>query len=146
MKMIQSGLLVAAGMVAMLAVQVAGPGRARAAANQTPQQITPMPTPVPPNVVVTNEPTVNAKQAGPWTFQLRAEQPLAVGPVHLAAPTFLQPGVRYSFLWAPDAKPDTEMVIGVEAGGWALVAGDASQIGATWINVSRALRVERVSR
>jgi hypothetical protein len=145
MRIIRAALLIVAGMAAVLAMQ-AVPGLVRAAPGLAPQQVTPMPMPVPPNVVVTNEPTVNARQAGPWTFQLRAEQPLAVAPVHLAAPTFLQQGVRYSFLWAADAKPETEMVLGVEPGGWALVAGDPSQIGAVWVNVSRALRVERVSR
>lgn len=145
MKMLQSGLLVAAGMAVMLVIQVA-PGRARVVPVAAAQQITPMPTPLPPNVNVTNEPIVNAKQAGPWKVQLEGPVAPGEGTVHLTAPAFLEAGARYAFFWAPGDKPDQETVINVGPDGWVLVSGTANQAGAAWINVTRAIRIERMGQ
>jgi hypothetical protein len=144
MKILQSAVLIAAGMVALGVMQTTAPMMARAMGGQTPQQMTPMPTPVPPDVIVTNEPTVNARQAGTWTFHLQGDQPLSLAPVHVAAPTFLEPGGQYAITWAPGAKPEVDTVTRVEAGGWALVSGEASQTGAIWINLAQAIRIEQV--
>ncbi|MGH7119966.1 MAG: hypothetical protein ACREFP_13405 [Acetobacteraceae bacterium] len=146
MKFIKSSLLVAGGIAAVLGIQGAVHGVARATANAGAQQITSMPTPLPPNVIVTNEPTVNARQSGTWRVQLQAPEPIPVAPVHLAAPAFLHVGARYAFVWASDEKPDVETVVAVEPDGWLLVSGSAAEAGAVWINAARAIRIERVAQ
>ena len=91
-----------------------------------------------PGVIVTNEPTVVARQAGPWTVSL-SDQPLLIS----TAPDFLQTGATYTFNW-PDGLSEEHQVVAVGNNGWVRV--DTEDNRAKWLNSSLAVSIEASAR
>ena len=91
-----------------------------------------------PGVIVTNEPTVVARQAGPWTVSL-SDQPLLIS----TAPDFLQTGATYTFNW-PDGLSEEHQFVAVGNNGWVRV--DTEDNRAKWLNSSLAVSIEASAR
>jgi hypothetical protein len=91
-----------------------------------------------PGVIVTNEPTVVARQAGPWTVSL-SDQPLLIS----TAPDFLQTGATYTFNW-PDGLSEEHQVVAVGNNGWVRV--DTEDHRAKWLDSSLAVSIEASAR
>ena len=91
-----------------------------------------------PGVIVTNEPTVMARQAGPWTISL-SDRPVLIW----TTPDFLQPGTTYTFNW-PGGESEEHRVLAVGNNGWVRV--DTEDDTAKWLNSSVALSIEASAR
>ncbi len=91
-----------------------------------------------PGVIVTNEPTVVARQAGPWTVSL-SDQPLLIS----TTPDFLQTGATYTFNW-PGGGAEEHRVTAVRNSGWVQVETENDR--AKWLNSSVAVSIEASAR
>ncbi len=87
-----------------------------------------------PGVTVTNEPTVMARQAGPWTVRLSDQRVLA-----WTTPEFLQVGATYTFNW-PEGGSEEHRIVAVRNSGWVQVETENDR--AKWLNSSVAVSIE----
>jgi hypothetical protein len=81
-------------------------------------------------VAITNTPTVQANQAGPW--QVSVENVPGVRVTEFPSPGFLRSGVRYEITWAEGAT-ETVQVEKSAGNGWIEV-----ERGRRWVNVTTA--------
>ena len=87
-----------------------------------------------PGVTVTNEPTVLARQAGPWTVSLPGDRLLI-----RTTPGFLQAETTYTFTW-PGGGVEEHRVVAVGDNGWVQVETEDGH--AKWVNSSVAVSIE----
>jgi hypothetical protein len=89
-----------------------------------------------PSVIVSNTPTVLARQSGDWKVAVTG-----MPAVRLAAPTFLKEGRTYRFTW-PSGQQD-ELAVRSISDGW--LFGDRVEGGARvarWVNPAMAVAIE----
>ena len=90
------------------------------------------------SVSITNEPTVNAQQAGVWKVSL-ADQPIFGSPT----PEFLVVGVTYAFTWPGAERTDGYRILVLGQNGW--VGAQPLEAGAArWLNTSLAMTIEEL--
>ena len=87
-----------------------------------------------PGVTVANEPTVLARQAGPWTVSL-SDQRLLIS----TTPGFLQAGATYTFTW-PGGGSEERRVAEVGDNGWVQTETEDGRV--KWLNSSVAVSIE----
>ena len=88
------------------------------------------------NVNITNEPTVQAQQAGTWEVRV-ADQIALVIPT----PEFLVVGQSYRFTWPGSDTAQTYQVLSLAGNGWVAAAPAVGGDG-MWINASLATGIE----
>ena len=88
------------------------------------------------SVSITNEPTVQAQQAGMWEVRL-ADQVALVIPT----PEFIVVGQTYRFTWSGSDAAQTYQVLSRAGNGW-VVAAPAVGGDRMWLNTSLATSIE----
>lgn len=124
---------VAIATAGVLVLALAGPV---ALGQPTPLPVfTPGPMEVVGSVEITNEPTVEARQAGRWEVSL-AESVEVVMPT----PGFLRVGESYAFSWAGSDTSETYELLQIAGNGWVAVA-PATGGDSLWLNTSMATTI-----
>jgi hypothetical protein len=105
------------------------------------QQTQPLPNqptfaPFPAEVILLNEPTVQAQQSGRW--EVRLADPVVL---EIPTPEFLEVGGSYTFTWSGSDTAKTYEVLLLAGNGW-VAAAPTTGGDALWLNTSLATSIE----